>query len=135
VKGPSGSGKSSLLRCIFGSYLPTDGSVVLTAAGASVDLTAISERQLLAVRAELMALASQFLQVIPRVSAVDLVAAQGLARKQAAELLLSLGLEHDLLELPPASFSGGERQMVNLAMALARPRPLLLLDEVTASLD
>lgn len=135
IEGPSGSGKSSLLRCIYGSYLPSDGSILLTAAGVTVDLAAIPERQLLDARVRLVGMANQFLQVVPRVAAVDLVAAEGLSRQEAAELLLSLGLDHDLLELPPAGFSGGERQMVNLAMTLARPRPLLLLDEVTASMD
>jgi alpha-D-ribose 1-methylphosphonate 5-triphosphate synthase subunit PhnL len=69
------------------------------------------------------------------VAAVDLVAATGVARAEAAGLLLHLGLDERLLEAPPATFSGGERQIVTIARTLAAGRPLLLLDEITASLD
>ncbi len=135
VNGPSGSGKSSLLRCIYRTYLPDSGSVTLRLADQSLDLAAAPERDVLAARRDCIGMATQFLQAVPRLSALELVAGEGLSEDEAAVLLLSLGLDPSLLSLPPATFSGGERQMVNLAIALARPRPLLLLDEVTASLD
>lgn len=135
VTGPSGSGKSSILRCIYRTYLPDTGSIRLHVGGGVVDLAAADDRTVLTTRRERLGLVTQFLHVIPRRSAVDLVAAEGVDRGEAAERLRRLGLADDRLESPPATFSGGERQMVGVAIALARPRPVLLLDEPTASLD
>ena len=135
ITGASGSGKSSLLRCIHGTYRCDAGSIRLRHAGGELEVAAAGPREILAVRRELMALATQFLEVIPRIAAVDLVAAAGTGREEAADLLRRLGLARPLLEAPPATFSGGERQIVNLARSLATPQPLLLLDEPTASLD
>lgn len=135
LTGPSGSGKSSLLRCVFRTYKPDSGRVLLTVGEQVTDLASASDRDVLAARLSTIGMATQFLYVVPRLSAVELVTAAGLPADRAAESLTELGLSRDLLNAPPATFSGGERQIVNIAMALARPRPLLLLDEVTASLD
>ena len=135
LTGPSGSGKSSLLRCLFRTYWPDTGRVVVTVGGHTSDLASASDRDVLTLRATTIGMASQFLYVIPRVSAVDLVTSAGVPVEQAGERLVELGLAPELVTAPPATFSGGERQIVNIAIALAAPRPLLLLDEVTASLD
>jgi alpha-D-ribose 1-methylphosphonate 5-triphosphate synthase subunit PhnL len=135
LTGPSGSGKSSLLRCVFRTYKPDSGQVLLNLGAQLVDLAAAADREVLKARSSMIGMATQFLYVVPRLSAVELVTAAGLPADRAAESLMELGLSRDLLNAPPATFSGGERQIVNIAMALARPRPLLLLDEVTASLD
>jgi alpha-D-ribose 1-methylphosphonate 5-triphosphate synthase subunit PhnL len=135
ITGESGSGKSSLLRCVHGTYHCDGGSIVLRHGGVDLDIAAASPREVIAARRGLMALAAQFLEAIPRIAAVDLVAAAGVGREEAAERLRGLGLAEPLLGAPPATFSGGERQIVNLARTLAGPRPLLLLDEITASLD
>ena len=135
ITGESGSGKSSLLRCVHGTYHCDGGSVVLRHRGVDLDIAAATPREVIAARRGLMALATQFLEAVPRIAAVDLVAAAGVPRAEAASRLRGLGLGDPLLEAPPATFSGGERQIVNLARALATPRPLLLLDEITASLD
>jgi alpha-D-ribose 1-methylphosphonate 5-triphosphate synthase subunit PhnL len=135
ITGASGSGKSTVLRCIFRSCLPDSGEIHLSAAGLDIDLGGADDRTVLSARRTAMALATQFLSVVPRVSALGLVSSESGSAESGAELLGELGLPRELHEVPPATFSGGERQMLNLALTLARPRPLLLLDEVTASLD
>ncbi|NBT34961.1 MAG: ATP-binding cassette domain-containing protein [Betaproteobacteria bacterium] len=148
LQSPSGSGKSTVLRCITGNYLPGPGSHIWLAAGASrVDLAQASPEGILGARRQHIAHVSQFLHVIPRVSCLRLVMtpllAEGLdesrATRVAGELLEALHLPERLWPLAPRTFSGGEQQRVNIAVALAasqvRPRPLVLLDEPTASLD
>jgi alpha-D-ribose 1-methylphosphonate 5-triphosphate synthase subunit PhnL len=57
------------------------------------------------------------------------------ARAEAARWLERLRIPPSLWQLPPATFSGGEQQRINIARSFIRTRPLLLLDEPTASLD
>lgn len=135
LSGPSGSGKTTLLRCVYGQALADAGSIRIAAGGQTQEVVGATPRQLLAARRTLVGLATQFLDVVPRVPAVELLRQRGLGREPAVDLLASLGLPAEFHDVPPATFSGGQRQMVNLALALASPRPLLLLDEVTASLD
>ena len=79
----------------------------------------------------------------PRVSALDVVAEpllargadQAVARERASELLAKLNLPRELWQLPPATFSGGEQQRVNIARGFITGHAILLLDEPTASLD
>jgi alpha-D-ribose 1-methylphosphonate 5-triphosphate synthase subunit PhnL len=143
IFGPSGSGKSTILKCIYRTYLPSNGCIkYLSRCYGEVDLALAPERQVLVLRQEI-GYVSQFLKIMPRVPAVDVVA-EGLwlqgtdqeeARKAAREYLARLGVARELWDAYPVTFSGGEQQRVNLARALiTRPR-LLLLDEPTASLD
>jgi alpha-D-ribose 1-methylphosphonate 5-triphosphate synthase subunit PhnL len=96
------------------------------------------------VRRRTLGYVSQFLRVIPRVPTLDIVAepllqSGGLslqqARERAGDLLRRLNVPERLWPLPPGTFSGGEQQRVNIARGLIVPRPILLLDEPTASLD
>lgn len=144
LTGPSGAGKSSVLQCIFGTYTPTRGSIqYLGQDDLWVDLARCSERRILELRKREISYVTQFLQCPPRVPAEMVVAAprvlQGLcldqALEEAREMLMRLKIPERLWRAFPMTFSGGERQRVNLARALiARPR-LLLMDEPTASLD
>ncbi|MCS0493869.1 phosphonate C-P lyase system protein PhnL [Ancylobacter sp. MQZ15Z-1] len=141
--GPSGAGKSSLLKMVYGNYRIDSGTIRVRGDGDFVDVASADPRRLLRLRASTMGYVSQFLRVIPRVSTLEVVAeplvGDGVAREQALEragaLLAWLNLPERLWPLPPATFSGGEQQRVNIARGLIAHRPLLLMDEPTASLD
>jgi alpha-D-ribose 1-methylphosphonate 5-triphosphate synthase subunit PhnL len=141
--GVSGSGKSTVLKLIYGSYRAQGGRVLIRHEGASVDLLGAAPRTVLAVRRCTLGYVSQFLRVIPRVPALDIVAEPLLAlgvpvataRERAAELLTRLNIPRHLFDLPPATFSGGEQQRINLARGFIHAYPVLLLDEPTAALD
>jgi alpha-D-ribose 1-methylphosphonate 5-triphosphate synthase subunit PhnL len=143
LTGRSGSGKSSLLRCLYGNYAATSGEVRVRHEGRWVELTAASPREVIEVRRRTLGYVTQFLRVIPRVSALDIVAeplrrlgaGAAEARATAAGWLARLNLHERLWQLPPATFSGGEQQRVNIAHGLIAGHPVLLLDEPTASLD
>ncbi len=143
LTGRSGSGKSSLLRCLYGNYGASAGEVRIRHDGRVLELTAASPREVIAVRRRTLGHVSQFLRVVPRVSALDVVAeplrrlgrSAGEARAAAGEWLARLNLHERLWQLPPATFSGGEQQRVNIAHGLIAGHPVLLLDEPTASLD
>lgn len=144
LSGPTGAGKSSVLKCIYRSYLPSAGRMLYRdGEGHAIDLARASEHCMLELRRRDIGFVTQFLHCLPRRSALDVVCepllAQGMereaARARAGELLALLAVPERLWGVPPATFSGGEKQRVNLARGLiARPR-LLLLDEPTASLD
>ena len=141
--GPSGAGKSTLLRSLYGNYRPQTGSIRIRHREAWVELANAEPRTTLDVRRHTLGFVSQFLRVIPRVATVDVVAEPMLrlgaspeqARDRAQFLLSLLGIPERLWQLPPATFSGGEQQRVNIARSLIADYPVLLLDEPTASLD
>jgi alpha-D-ribose 1-methylphosphonate 5-triphosphate synthase subunit PhnL len=109
----------------------------------TIDLATADPRTILDVRHATLGYVSQFLRVVPRVSALDVVAevllARGVdqpqARATAGDLLSRLNIPARLHPIPPATFSGGEQQRVNLARGFIAHHPILLLDEPTASLD
>jgi len=143
LAGPSGVGKSSILKMIFGSYRCDRGQIVVHHGTELTDIAAATPRQILALRKGTIGYVSQFLRAIPRVPTLDVVAeplvAEGVARdsarRKATELLRRLNIPGPLWGLPPATFSGGEQQRVNIARGFLAERPILLLDEPTASLD
>ena len=143
VIGRNGGGKSTLLRCLYRTYRSSGGQALYQSLGGAVDLAQASDIDIALLRQREFGFVTQFLRPRPRVSARDLVAEplirQGVegqsARSQAEDLLHRFGLNRDLWQAYPATFSGGEQQRVNLAQGLCVPRRLLLLDEPTASLD
>jgi alpha-D-ribose 1-methylphosphonate 5-triphosphate synthase subunit PhnL len=143
LSGPSGAGKSTLMRSLYGNYRAESGSIEIRHRGQTIDIAAADPRTILAVRHETLGYVSQFLRVVPRVPALDVVAEVLLARdndlaaarETAHALLLKLNIPSRLHAIPPATFSGGEQQRVNLARGFIANHPILLLDEPTASLD
>ncbi len=143
LSGPSGAGKSTLLRTVYGNYRAEGGSIWVRHRGAWLDLAAAGPRTVLDVRRDTLGYVSQFLRVVPRVPSLHIVAealtARGIgaeeARAGARAMLLRLNVPERLHGLPPATFSGGEQQRVNLARGFLGRHPVLLLDEPTASLD
>jgi alpha-D-ribose 1-methylphosphonate 5-triphosphate synthase subunit PhnL len=147
LTGPSGAGKSSILKMIFGNYRCDRGQILLqnngNAGARSLDVATASPREMLKLRNTTIGYVSQFLRAVPRVPTIDVVAeplvVTGISREaaqaRAAEMLRRLNIRGALLNLPPATFSGGEQQRVNIARGFLPDLPILLLDEPTASLD
>jgi alpha-D-ribose 1-methylphosphonate 5-triphosphate synthase subunit PhnL len=141
--GPSGAGKSTLMRMIYGNYRCSTGCIGIRHDGEWIDLATASPRTILAVRRRTVGYVSQFLRVVPRVPTLEVVAEPlrvlGVERSDAAArasaMLSRLNVPERLWTLPPATFSGGEQQRVNVARGFVADYPVLLLDEPTASLD
>jgi putative ABC transport system ATP-binding protein len=138
VMGPSGSGKTTLLTMIGALLRPTAGHVFIE----GVDITAIERRRLPAVRRSSIGFVFQTFNLLESLSAqenVELALNVGgldgpSARQRATELLVAGGLG-DRLRARTRDLSGGEKQRVSIARALANRPPLLLADEPTANLD
>jgi len=147
LDGASGLGKSTLLKLVYANYRASAGRITVRSAAGPVDVTEVTPRELVQLRRDTIGYVSQFLRVIPRVAALDVVAEplaedagddpagiEG-AREEARRWLTRLRIPERLWHLPPATFSGGEQQRINIARNMIKPKPLLLLDEPTASLD
>ncbi|NEZ67205.1 phosphonate C-P lyase system protein PhnL [Leptolyngbyaceae cyanobacterium CCMR0082] len=143
LQGASGSGKSTFMRSLYANYRVDSGSIWVKHQGEWVDLPQLEAHKLIEVRQYTLGYVSQFLRVIPRVPAVD-VAAEPLmelgldtdeAKDKVQDLFSRLNLPERLWELSPTTFSGGEKQRVNIARAFSMDYPILLLDEPTSALD
>lgn len=144
LAGTSGAGKSSLLKCVYGTYLPTTGSIELCQDGHDpLDLATADEQTRLRVRRDVMGYVSQFLRAEPRRGVHDAVTRAAIRRGMAADIagdaaaaiLHRLNIDERLWSTFPTLLSGGEKQRVNLAAGLVAPPPLLLLDEPISALD
>jgi alpha-D-ribose 1-methylphosphonate 5-triphosphate synthase subunit PhnL len=144
IVGRSGSGKSTILRCIYRTYLPVEGEVIYDSKlFGMLDLACASEQQILALRKQEVGYVSQFLSVMPRTTAREHVESAllevGTASHSASllsqEMLSYFQLPEELWDLYPNTFSGGEKLRLNLAHAMVKEPRLLMLDEPTASLD
>jgi alpha-D-ribose 1-methylphosphonate 5-triphosphate synthase subunit PhnL len=144
LTGKSGSGKSSLIKAIYRTYLVTDGEIIYNSLKyGPIDMCRANDHQIIYLRRNEINYCSQFLRVIPRVSAADVVAepillteeSKEIAKNKACDLLDKLNLPQELWDTFPSTFSGGEQQRINVARSIiAKPR-FLLIDEPTASLD
>nr|WP_299242348.1 amino acid ABC transporter ATP-binding protein [uncultured Halomonas sp.] len=140
VIGPSGTGKSTLLRCMNFLEQPDGGRIQI--GDLSVDVTQASRKEILALRRR-TAFVFQNYALFANKTALDNVA-EGLivvngwkkpqARERAGELLERVGLS-DKANAYPASLSGGQQQRVGIARAMAAQAEVILFDEPTSSLD
>jgi alpha-D-ribose 1-methylphosphonate 5-triphosphate synthase subunit PhnL len=144
LAGSSGAGKSSLLRCVYRTYLPSAGEIrFTTASGTTVDLATLSDPEVADLRGREIGYVSQFLRGEPRRGVLDLVSRAGVrrgmdlpaARDAAAAALTRLGIEERLWAMHSTVLSGGQKQRVNLAAGTISPPRLLLLDEPVSALD
>jgi len=143
LSGPSGIGKSTLLRILYANYKPDRGNVWVEHRGEWIDLLQAKPYRILEIRGKTIGYVSQFLRVIPRVPALEVVMeplrSLGYPPKECrlrAEILLRrLNIPERLWTISPTLFSGGEQQRINLSRSFIYPFPILLLDEPTAALD
>ena len=144
ITGRSGSGKSTILKCLYRTNLPESGQILYDSeAFGMVDLATLDERRVLYLRNYEIGYISQFLDAVPRTTARDIVrasAAEAFDNEEVIESETERMLKHfdfprQLWDLYPNTFSGGEKLRLNIARAMVRRPRLLLLDEPTASLD
>ena len=144
ITGKSGSGKSTILKCIYRTYLPQKGKIFYYSKRFGyIDLLKADERQIIYLRKYEIGYVSQFLNVMPRTTAVEIITqavlemghTESYAREQAEEMLIHFELDRGLWDSYPSTFSGGEKLRLNIARAMVKHPRLLLLDEPTASLD
>lgn len=138
IMGPSGSGKTTLLTMLGGLLRPTAGSVRID----GLDITAMKESELPRVRRHLVGFVFQTFNLLEALDAVEnvevalnLAGVSGRqAREKAEAILRDLGMG-ERLHFKPRALSGGEKQRVSIARALANDPLLVLADEPTANLD
>lgn len=143
LAGRSGIGKSTLLKMVNGNYRISGGRLTLHFDDSALELSDLPAQAWHVLRRDVIGYVSQFLRVVPRVSAREVVMEPLLSRgcevneacNRAESLLARLNLPERLWDLAPGTFSGGEQQRVNIARGFIAEHPLLLLDEPTASLD
>lgn len=144
ITGKSGSGKSTILKCIFGTYRLQHGSIWYNSKKfGPLNIAEATNRQMIYLRKHEIGYVSQFLNVMPRTTARQLVMQaliemerdQVHAEKETEQILSHFELDPELWDSYPATFSGGEKLRLNIARAMVKKPRLLLLDEPTASLD
>lgn len=144
IIGKSGSGKSTILKSIYRTYLPEFGALLYDSEKYGlVDLATLPEREMLYLRKHEIGYVSQFLNALPRTTARELVEQAVIemgrtaeeASQVAVETLTHFELDRELWDSYPNTFSGGQKLRLNISRAIVKKPRLLLLDEPTASLD
>jgi len=144
ITGKSGAGKTTVLKCLYRTYLPSGGNILFKSKlFGEIDLARSLDREIIAVRRQEIGYITQFLKVLPQVTALEVVAEAlvetGCGREQgilqAKTMLHHFQLPENLWDTYPHTFSGGEKLRLNLARATVKRPRLLLLDEPTAALD
>lgn len=144
IIGKSGAGKSTILKSIYKTYIPTTGEIIFNSEiYGKIDLSTIGDREMINLRKKEIGYVSQFLKTFPRITAIELVVhsliesgfEKDCAYDMAKDILTQFEIKENLWDAYPNNFSGGEKLRLNLAQAMVKKPRLLLLDEPTASLD
>ena len=140
--GESGCGKTTTARCVLRAIEPTQGQIQMRVAdGSVVDLGQVSPRELRTLRRQMqMIFQDPFTSLNPRMTLLDLVGEPLLVHgrereEQVADLLTRVGLRPEYMRRFPHAFSGGERQRIGIARALALHPRLVVADEPVSALD
>jgi peptide/nickel transport system ATP-binding protein len=144
--GESGCGKTTAGRCILRAYNPTGGQILFHGAqGGVVDLAQLSNQQLKPYRQQVrMIFQDPFSSLNPRMPVLELVgdpikvnqiATGKELEDRVAALLRKVGLRPEYMRRYPHAFSGGERQRIGIARALALDPRLVVADEAVSALD
>jgi len=144
--GESGCGKTTTGRCIARVYNPSSGSIQYQAdEGESVDLAQLDSRELRPYRRQIRMIFQDpfsslnprlpILQIVGESLKVNRIASGSELEDRVASLLKRVGLRHEYIRRYPHAFSGGERQRIGIARALALNPKLIVADEAVSALD
>lgn len=146
IVGESGCGKSTLARTVLRIYRPTSGEIRYRGrSGGTVDLAALSGSALDEIHRDLrMVFQDPQSSLNPRLPVIDIIgevlSVNGIVKggeleHRVAELMQSVGLRPEYMRRYPHAFSGGERQRIGIARALASNPRLVIADEAVSALD